>query len=400
MPGMRTALVLNTGSSSVKARLYRIEGRNWPLLARAEVEPLGTENPVLTLYKAETRHTRTLKGRPALVQVVRTMMEALGGTYAAEHIAICGHRIVHGGTFFTDPVQITGDVLARLHGLDALAPLHQPHNLKGVECLMGLLPNIPQVAVFDTAFHRGRDRLYDLFAIPRALTEKGVLRYGFHGLSYDYISGVLPDVVGHKGLDKVVVAHLGNGASVCAIKNGRAVDSSMGFTALDGLVMGTRCGAIDPGVVLYLQQTLGYTPQQVTDMLYRQSGLLGVSGISGDVRTLEQAAADDENNENAALALELFAQRAAREISAMACALGGLETLVFTGGIGENGAAMRGRIAARLAFLGVAVESGANLAQSTTARRISPAKNPVACWVVPTDEERVIARACATFLKA
>jgi acetate kinase len=306
-------------------------------------------------------------------------------------IAAVGHRVVHGGTRFDTPVRVDANVLTEIEALAPLAPEHQPAELGVIRSLQELLPDIPQVACFDTAFHRTQPKLSQWFALPRALSESGIVRIGFHGLSYEYIASVLPKFAGAHPYGKTVVAHLGHGASVCALRNLRSVSTSMGFTPLDGLMMGTRCGAIDPGVLLYLQQQRGMGAQDVADLLGKRSGLLGVSGISDDVRVLE--ASDDPR---AREALEMFAGRTAAAIAAQCVALDGLDALVFTGGIGEHADRTRKRIGERLRWIGIALDHVRN---ATHASRISTDGARVQVFVIPTDEELVIARATAKLCK-
>jgi acetate kinase len=297
-------------------------------------------------------------------------------------ITAVGHRVVHGGSLYSQPIILTPAVLAELEQFILLAPLHQPHNLAGINALSALLPAIPQIACFDTAFHRTQPPVAQMFAIPKALTAEGVKRYGFHGLSYEYIARVLPKHTA-KADGRVLVAHLGNGASMCAMLGRRSQGTSMGFTAIDGLMMGTRTGALDPGVLLYLLENKGMGVKELTNLLYKQSGLLGVSGISQDMRTL--LASDDPA---AADAVELFCYRAITQIGALAAAIGGLDALVFTGGIGEHAAEIRRRIAEGCAWLGLEIDSAANTANSI---HISTAGSRIDALVIPSDEEWMIA---------
>jgi acetate kinase len=292
-----------------------------------------------------------------------------------------GHRVVHGGTEFAAPVRVDAGVMAALEKLVPLAPLHQPHNLAPIEFIAAAAPDIPQIACFDTAFHRSQAALAQEFALPRDLTAAGVRRYGFHGLSYDFIVSQIEPALAKS---RLVIAHLGNGASLCAVAGGRSVASTMGFTAVDGLMMGTRTGALDPGVLLYLMQERGLDAKAIEDLLYRRSGLLGVSGISSDMRTLRASAAPEARQ-----AIDLFVYRIVREIGSLAGALGGLDGLVFTAGIGEHDAATRAEVAAGCGWLGLALDVGRN-AQGHG--RISADGALVSAWVVPTDEERMIAR--------
>jgi acetate kinase len=305
-------------------------------------------------------------------------------------LAAAGHRVVHGGAAFADPVRIDDDVLATLDRFVPLAPNHQPQNLAAIRAVMRAAPRLPQVACFDTAFHRTQPERAQWFALPRWLNEKGIQRYGFHGLSYEYLASVLPRFAGERADARAIHAHLGNGASLCAIERRRSVATTMGFTALDGLVMGTRCGAIDPGVVLHLIEERGFSAAEVSDLLYNRSGLLGVSGIGSDVRVLET-----DRSAEAEQALDLFAYRAAREIGSLAAALGGLDALVFSAGIGEHSASMRARICGYSAWLGIALDAAANAAHGP---RISTPASRVDVLVIPTDEEIVIARAAKALL--
>jgi acetate kinase len=295
-----------------------------------------------------------------------------------------GHRVVHGGARFSGPTLVTPDVLAELRTLIPLAPLHQPYNLSAIETVAERMPDVPQVACFDTSFHRGQPPVAEVVALPRDVVQGGVQRYGFHGLSYEYIASMLPTVAPAVADGRVIVAHLGSGASLCAMRSRRSMDSTLGFTALDGLCMGTRPGALDPGVVLYLFQVLGLSAKEVETILYKKSGLLGISGISNDMRVL--LASQDPG---ARLAVDYFVYRAAKEIGALTAALGGLDALVFTAGIGENSPEIRLRIAEASSWLGVELDEEANQAGKT---RISRASSRVPVYVIPTNEELIIAR--------
>ena len=351
--------VLNAGSSSLKFSLFGITGDALVHLTRGQVEGLST-------------HER---------------FDALGllREQAAGHALVAvGHRVVHGGAAFAQPVRIDDAILAALEGLVPLAPLHQPHNLAPVRALLRDAPALPQVACFDTAFHRTQPRLATTFGLPPAITEAGVQRYGFHGLSYEYIASALPDLDAKAASGRTVVAHLGNGASMCALLGGKSVATTMGFTPLDGLLMGTRPGAIDPGVILHLLDTHGMNARSIERLLYHESGLLGVSGVSSDMRAL--LASDDPN---AAFAIELFCYRASRELGSLAAALGGLDALVFTGGIGEHAAPVRATIVRNAAWLGLTLDEAANRSQGP---RITTAESAAAAYVLPTDEALMIAR--------
>jgi len=377
-------LALNIGSSSIKLALFNA-GTLEPIL-RGNVTGVGHD-----ARATFTSHGQpTVSERPAAADIgeaVRWLLAELRERYPEIRLAAVGHRVVHGGTRFDKPVRIDANVLAELEALAVLAPAHQPAEIALIRDVQELLPDVPQIACFDTAFHRTQPKLSQWFALPRALSESGIVRIGFHGLSYEYIASVLPQIAGAHPYGKIVVAHLGHGASVCAMRNLRSVSTSMGFTPLDGLMMGTRCGAIDPGVLLHLQQQRGMSTQDVADLLGNRSGLLGVSGISDDVRTLE--ASDDPR---AREALEMFAERAAAAIAAQCVTLDGLDALVFTGGIGEHAERMRKRIGERLRWLGVALDDARN---AIHASHISTDHAQVKVFVIPTDEELVIARATA-----
>jgi len=380
-------LVLNAGSSSLKFGMYqRPEKGSLVLVAQGQVEGIGTR-PRLS---ARDEAGRTLvdqdlgadvcDGTSALDQLA----EWLSSHFDRETLAAVGHRVVHGGQRFARPTVVTREIVRELKGLSPLAPLHQPFNLAAIDAVFDRLPGVPQVACFDTAFHRGHSAVAELIPLPRDLREQGLQRYGFHGLSYEYIASVLPQVAPEIAAGRVLVAHLGSGASICALNDGRSVDSSLGFTGLDGLCMGSRPGGLDPGVVLYLFQQLGLSAHEVEDVLYRKSGLLGISGISNDMRALLG------NDEPAArLAVDYFVYRAAKEIGALTAALGGLDGLVFTAGIGENSAEVRRRICEACSWLGVHLDTEANEACGP---RITTRDSEVSAWVIPTDEELMIAR--------
>jgi acetate kinase len=301
----------------------------------------------------------------------------------AHRLVGVGHRVVHGGVKYSAPVTVTSEVLAELERLVPLAPLHQPHNLAAIKAAINAMPSVPQVACFDTAFHRTQPEVAQLFALPRRFTDEGVRRYGFHGLSYEYIASVLPGLDPRAAVGRTVVAHLGNGASMCAMRGGRSVATTMSFTPADGLVMGTRTGALDPGVMLYLMRKHRMNADHLEHLIYHESGLLGVSGVSGDMREL--LASPDPR---AAEAVELFVYRIARELGSLAAALGGLDALVFTGGIGENSAPIRAKVCAAAAWLGATLDETANAARGP---RISREGSGVGVWVVPTNEELMIA---------
>jgi acetate kinase len=381
------ALVLNAGSSSLKFCVYRNpEHKVWRLEARGQIDGIGTTPKFTARNDAGERladdalDASVTDGRAAL----DVLADWLRGRYAGSKVLGVGHRVVHGGARYTGPTLVTPKVLHDLRELIPLAPLHQPYNVGAIEAAAERLPGVPQVACFDTSFHRGQPPVAELVPLPREIRERGVQRYGFHGLSYEYIASVLPQTAPEIADGRVIVAHLGSGASLCAMKHRRSIDSTLGFTALDGLCMGTRPGSVDPGVILYLFQNLGLTAKEVETLLYKKSGLLAISGISNDMRDLLTHGAPE-----AALAVDYFVYRAAKEIGALTAALGGLDALVFTAGIGENSPEIRRRICAASAWLGIEVDEGANAARD---KRISAAGSRVQVWVIPTNEELMIAR--------
>jgi acetate kinase len=381
------AVVINAGSSSLKFSVVRRPaGEGWRLETRGQIEGIGTA-PRLSATDgagasiADRRLDGGVQdGRAALATVADWLRER----YRGARVLGVGHRVVHGGSRYTGPTLVTDEVLSNLRELIPLAPLHQPYNLAAIEAVAERLPGVPQVACFDTSFHRGQPAVAEVVPLPRDLCAAGVQRYGFHGLSYEYIASVLPEVAPELAGGRVIVAHLGSGASLCAMKNGKSVDSTLGFTALDGLCMGTRPGSIDPGVVLYLFQGLGMSAKDVEAVLYKKSGLIGISGISNDMREL-LASADP----GARLAVDYFVYRAAKEVGALTAVLGGIDGLVFTAGIGENSAEIRKRICEASAWLGLGLDDDANARKGP---RISGAASTVSAWVIPTNEELMIAR--------
>jgi len=383
------ALVLNAGSSSLKFCVYRrAPAESWHLEARGQIEGIGSA-PRLSARDGAGGALAPLADRE-LEPTVRDGKAALSALaawlrsrYRGARVLGVGHRVVHGGARFTVPVVVTESVLEQLRALIPLAPLHQPYNLGAIEAVQERMPGVPQVACFDTSFHRGQPPVSEVIPLPREVCRSGIQRYGFHGLSYEYIASVLPQVAPEIAAGRVIVAHLGSGASLCALRAGKSVDHSLGFTALDGLCMGTRPGAFDPGVVLYLFQELGLSAAEVETMLYKRSGLLGISGISNDMRVL-LASADP----NARLAVDYFVYRAAREIGSLAAVLGGIDALVFTAGIGENSPEIRRRIGQSCAWLGLELDEQAN---SAGGPRLSTPSSRVSAWVIPTNEELMIA---------
>ena len=386
-------LVINSGSSSVKFAAYGV-GSDSALsrIANGRIEGIGSAPRLLVWGQdGELLEDRliTVSADPALVpeETFKKLFDWLSRHLANRTLLAVGHRVVHGGEKFTRPVRVTPDILAQLDGFTPLAPLHQTHTLSAISAIAKLLPELPQVACFDTEFHTTQAWVAQAYALPRHITEAGVKRYGFHGISYEYIASVLPKHLGAAAGGRVVVAHLGNGASLCAMKDRRSVASTMGFTALDGLMMGTRCGSLDPGVVLYLMSALRMSVQEVEKLLYEQSGLLGVSGVSGDMRAVEASGAP-----RARQAIELYVYRVGQQLGSLAASLGGLDALVFTAGIGENSAMIRGRVCRNAAWLGIELDEDANQANAPGAQCISKAGSRVAVWVIPTDEELMIAR--------
>jgi len=381
------ALVLNAGSSSLKFCVYRRgDAEGWRLEARGQVEGIGT-SPRLSA-KDEPGAVLADEALDASVRDGRAALNALAAwlrsRYGGARVLGVGHRVVHGGPRFAAPTVVTPEALEELRRLVPLAPLHQPHNLGAIEAVSERLPGVPQVACFDTAFHRGQAAVAELVPLPRDLCRSGVQRYGFHGLSYEYIASVLPEVAPEIAHGRAIVAHLGSGASLCALRDGKSVDHSLGFTALDGLCMGTRPGAVDPGVVLYLFQELGLMAKDVEGVLYKKSGLLGISGISNDMRDLLAS-----SEPGARLAVDYFVYQAAKQVGALAAVLGGIDGLVFTAGIGERSAEIRRRIGEACRWLGVDLDPEANAAGRP---RISRGGSRVSAWVIPTNEELMIAR--------
>ena len=393
MPAFEAVLVLNSGSSSIKFGLFEISAAEPALLCKG------------LLDEHEAKPRLVVKGAAGedLFEKRRDETDADGGHLFADVLAFiddrfgqdslraAGHRIVHGGPDHSGPVELTDDVYAKLEALTPLAPLHQPRCLAPIRTLSAIRPALTQIACFDTAFHHGLAPPASRFAIPRRYEQQGIRRYGFHGLSFEYVAGRLAGIAPELVARRTVIAHLGNGASLCALRNGRSVDTTMGLTPLDGLVMGTRSGTIDPGVLLYLQLHERMSVEDIQHLLYHESGLLGVSGLSADMRTLlasREAAARE--------AVDLFVFRAAQEIAMMATTLGGLDCLVFTGGIGEHAKEIRSAIGERLAWLGVRIDAVAN---DEGRERIGDGDSPVEVFVIPTNEELAIARHCAEVLR-
>jgi acetate kinase len=380
-------LVINAGSSSLKFSVFHIDGAGLTpvvggnleeLLSRARfrsVDPSGASVEERAWPEGEP---------PGHDGALAFLLDWLHARPGIGRLAAVGHRVVHGGVDYAGPVRITAEIVTRLERLVPLAPLHQPHNLRPIRTLSERMPEVPQVACFDTGFHRAQPPLAQAFALPRELSEAGIRRYGFHGLSYEYIASVLPAHDSRAAAGRTIVLHLGNGASMCAIAAGRSIATTMGFTAVDGLPMGTRSGSLDPGVVLYLMDEYKMDARAIETLLYRRSGLLGVSGLSSDMRALLES-----EHPHAREAVALFCYRIGRELGSLAAALGGLDAIVFTAGIGEHAAAVREAVCREAAWLGVALDHAANAGHGP---RISAKDSRVAVWVIATDEESMIAR--------
>jgi len=381
----RAIVVVNAGSSSVKFSTFRFGTDGLKRDLRGQVSGLGTAAHLVARRGAVVVADRGLSDAPmGHAEALGVLMDFLRAEPGGATIAGVGHRVVHGGLEFMAPTVVDAATLGRLERYVPLAPLHQPHNLSAIRLLAEALPGVPQVACFDTAFHRTIPEVAQVYALPRRFAEAGVRRYGFHGLSYEFVASVLPALDVRAAAGRTVVLHLGNGASMCAMRDCRSVATTMGFTAVEGLPMGTRSGSIDPGVLLFLQDELGFGVRDVERLLYQESGLLGMSGISSDMRELLPSDAPA-----ARLAVEVFVYRAGRELGSLAAALGGLDAVVFTAGIGENQPEVRARICTEAAWLGLELDAAANLRHGP---RISTPRSRVAAWVVPTDEELVIAR--------
>jgi len=380
-------LVLNAGSSSIKFSAFLVQSDRLELLLNGQTEGLYTA----PRFKAKDAAGDALESRDwdkgtrlGHDGAIEHLIGFLRGHRGDHRLIAIGHRVVHGGLNYAEPTLVNAEVLTNLEKLVPLAPLHQPHNLAPIRIVAERTPDMPQVACFDTAFHRAQPELAQAFALPSAITDRGVRRYGFHGLSYEYIASALPAIDAKAAAGRVVVAHLGNGASMCAIKAGKSVASTMGFTAVDGLPMGTRSGALDPGVVLYLMDEMKMDARAIEKLIYQQSGLLGVSGVSSDMRALLES-----KEPRSKLAVDLFTYRIGRELGSLAAALGGLDALVFTGGIGERAVAIRERVCRDAGWLGIELDAAAN---KTDGPRISTAASRVPAWVMPTNEELMIAR--------
>ena len=382
---MQTVLVINAGSSSIKMSLFAVTPHAEPAMRlRGQIEGIATAQPRLTLKRDDGTTLADSTVHPGEAADHRGAMAVFATALAEspERAAIhaVGHRVVHGGVMYSKPIVVDDDVIASLETLVLLAPLHQPHNLAAIRAVAERLPGVPQVACFDTAFHRTHPKVADAYALPWDLYERGVRRYGFHGLSYEYVASVLPSEIAS---GRVVVAHLGSGASMCAMRAGQSLDSTMGFTAVDGLPMGTRTGQLDPGLLLYLLEQ-GMSRKEIETLLYRKSGLLGLSGVSNDMREL-LASCDPR----AKFAVDYFVHAVAKQLGALAATLGGLDAIVFTAGIGERSTVIRARVCQAAAWLGVELDESANAHHGP---RISRPGSRVSAWVIPTNEELMIAR--------
>jgi acetate kinase len=391
-----TILVINAGSSSIKFSVFDIAGDQLDLLVKGQVEGIGTaprfvawNSTGTVLAESEWKPVAEGQGHANAFDIlIAWLQEHLDGA----NLLAVGHRVVHGGPHLSGPMLIDNTVLATLDTIVPLMPLHLPHNLTAIRAISKARPELPQVACFDTAFHHGHPRVADQFGLPWELYEQGVRRYGFHGISYEYIASRLKEIAPEAANGRVVIAHLGSGASLCAIKNGRSIDTTMGFSALDGLLMGTRCGALDPGALLYLMKELRMTADELETLLYKKSGLLGLSGISNDLRDL---IGSDEPRAQAAI--DYFVYRIGQALGAMTAALGGLDALVFTAGIGEHSPEIRQRVCKDAAWLGIELDLNAN---ARNERRISCTESSPSVWMIPTDEEWMIARHTSNCVQA
>jgi acetate kinase len=382
-------LVLNAGSSSIKFSAFESHHYVSRLALHGQIERLYTTTPRFTACDAHgevigLKNWDEKKNKFGHQRAIEFVLWFLRAQFGDQQLIAVGHRVVHGGSEFRQPELVTPELLEKLEKLAPLAPLHQPHNLAPIGLIADAFPELPQVACFDTAFHRTQQSLEQTFALPPTLTERGIQRYGFHGLSYEYISSILPDIAPDAAAGRTVVAHLGNGSSMCAIEAGKSVASTMGFTAVDGLPMGTRCGNLDPGVILYLMSELNMDARAIETMLYKESGLLGVSGVSSDMRVLLAS-----THPRARFAIDLLIYRIGRELGSLAATMHGIDALVFTAGIGEHSPQIRKRVCREAAWLGVELDPAANERGDTC---ISTPGSRVSAWVIPTDEELMIAR--------
>jgi acetate kinase len=386
---MDAILVINAGSSSIKFSIFSLS--KLELINHGEIEDIP-EKPSFSVYDAAHVLIDQKKiSRVGYEAALQTFFEWLENCSGQLLLKAVGHRIVHGGKDYFEPIRVTDEALKKLSALIPLAPLHQPHNLKAIEISQQLYPKLLQVLCFDTAFHLTQDPLATLFAIPRKMIMEGIIRYGFHGLSYEYIASILPNYLGRKADNKIIVAHLGYGASMCAMVQRKSVATTMGFTALDGLIMGSRCGGIDPGVILYLLQEKNFSASQIEELLYKKCGLLGVSEISSDVRELTKSP-----DPRAKEAIDLFCYRAAREIGSLCAAMRGCDVIIFTAGIGENSVMVRKKICEQIQWLGVQLDDDANKRNDIF---ISQKTSQVDVLIIPTNEELMIAKHAQSFLE-
>jgi acetate kinase len=380
-------LTVNAGSSSIKFAVFSCEAEALDLIVRGQVDGIGTA-PRFVAKDYDGAHLNESVWEPVPegqghAVALGKIVDWLGRFAHGERLLAVGHRFVHGGPEYGAPVVIDETVLAELQRLVPLVPLHQPHNLAAVRAVAQTRPDLPQIACFDTAFHQNRALVSHQFGLPAELYESGIRRYGFHGISYEYITRCLGELDPAMGEGRVVIAHLGSGCSLCAVRAGRSVETTMSFSALDGLPMGTRCGALDPGVLLYLMRNRGMDATALEDLLYKRSGLLGISGLSNDLRVLEQS-----EDPRAAEAIDYFVYRIGQSLGSMVAALGGLDALVFTAGVGENSPLIRRRVCEDAGWLGVGIDHDRN---ERAERRLSPDGVTPSVWVIPTDEERMIA---------
>lgn len=384
----QAVLILNSGSSSIKFALYSAEKTSHKISLLCQGEFEGIPNTLhFSAHDAHgTLEDKMIDENPNFQTALSYLLKWVNTTFPQLTLSAAGHRIVHGGERYTESVIISEDVLSYLETLSPLAPLHQPHNLAGIRTLQALHPALPQIACFDTSFHHTNPRLATLFALPYSFWKEGIRRFGFHGLSYRYIAETLPQLLDDKATGRVIVAHLGHGASMCAIKGLKSIATTMGLTALDGLPMGTRCGNIDPGVLLYLSSEKDYSTQGLSDLLYKKSGLLGLSGVSGDMKELLQS-----TSPQAAEAINYFCYQIRRQLASLIAALEGLDIIVFTGGIGENAWQVRQKVCDGLKWLNVELDEKLNASfRPTAAARISTPESRIAVWIIPTNEEIII----------
>jgi len=380
----KVALVINAGSSSIKFALYQLDVAR--LLARGQVSGLGgSQQPSWEItISNEAKQSCNIDGVKTHLAAIEFILDWVSNNSKKWQLVAAGHRVVHGGTEYSSPVRVTSDILAELRQLQDLAPQHQPHNLSAIDAVTKFMPELMQVACFDTAFHTTQPEAQQLLPLPKRLRDKGLMKYGFHGLSYEYLVDEIPSINSGQLPEKLIIAHLGNGASACAIYKGKSMATTMGFSTLDGIVMGTRCGAMDPGVLLHLLQKENLTVEQLSDCLYEQSGLLGLSGISSDIRQLEAS-----SSPQAELALEVYVSTLAKHIAGLAAVLQGFDAIVFSGGVGENSVFIREKLLSQLAWLGCELDTDANHKGLSC---ITTPDSQIQAFVVPTNEELVILR--------